>query len=237
MFAPLIVVFLAVIMTSLTGFGSGLISMAILPGLIGIQTAVPLVALMSATLEFFLLVRYREAFRLENVWRMGLAAIISIPIGVWVLRSLEERILLPILGVIIVGYSLYALFNFRLPNLEHPGWGVLAGFLGGLLGGAYSIAGPPVIIYANCRNWKPDEFRANLLWIFLIIDIFAVINHWVAGNMTRTVFMNFLWTVPAIILGLLAGPYGARYLDPKRFRSLVLFLLLIMGIRWIISAL
>jgi len=233
----LITVALAFFTQSLTGFGSGLISMAILPGILGIQFAVPLVALMSMSLELFLLFRFRNAFCFQEIWFIGLAAVIAIPGGVWLLRRLDEGMLIMILGVIIVCYSTYALLNLRLPELKHPGWGILTGLLAGLLGGAYSIAGPPVIIYASCRKWQPDKFRGNLQWIFIIVDVFSVANHWLAGNITSSVLKNFLWIIPVIFFSLLAGSYVERFINPKLFRKIVLVLLLAMGIRWIVSVL
>lgn len=230
-------ILLAVFTQSLTGFGSGLISMVILPGLIGIQVAVPLVALMMLALEIFLLFRYRNDFRFEDVWRIGLAAVITIPAGVWALRSIDEKILISILGSIMVFFASYSLLNLRMPGLQHPAWGILAGVLAGLFGGAYSIAGPPVIIYASCRKWKPEQFKGNLQSIFLLIDSFSVINHWIAGNMTAVVVNKFFLILPAMVIGLLAGSFVERTIHPGSFRKIVLFLLLAMGLRWIVSIL
>jgi uncharacterized protein len=232
----LAIVFLAVFTQSLTGFGSGLVSMALMPNVIGVRTAVPLVAMITGTLEFFLLIRYRAAFQLGNVWRMTITSIIAIPIGVWALRNISEQVLLPILGIIMTGYALYALFNFKLPKLEHPGWAFLAGFLAGLLSGAYSVGGPPVIIYGNCRGWKPDEFKSNLQGFFLVNDALAVINHGLAGNLTPLVLRGYVWVLPAIALGFFAGTRLDRYLEPQRFRKIVLVMLVIMGIRLILTA-
>ncbi|NTU65702.1 MAG: sulfite exporter TauE/SafE family protein, partial [Chloroflexi bacterium] len=47
---------------TLTGFGSALVSMSILPSLLGISVASPLVALMAITLESILLIRLRGSF-------------------------------------------------------------------------------------------------------------------------------------------------------------------------------
>jgi len=50
------IIFLAVFTQSLSGFGSALVAMALLPALIGIHQAAPLVALVMATIEIFLLI-------------------------------------------------------------------------------------------------------------------------------------------------------------------------------------
>ena len=135
------------------------------------------------------------------------------------------------------GYALYALFNLKLPRLEHSAWAYLTGFLSGLLSGAYSVGGPPVIIYGNCRCWEPDEFKSNLQGFFLLNDGLAIIYHGIAGNLTPAVRTGYLWALPVIILGILAGAGLDRFLDPHIFRKLVLVLLVIMGMRFIVSAL
>ncbi len=228
---PPLVILLAILVQSLTGFGSGLVSMAFLPDLLGVRTAAPLAALITATLEFFLLLRYRGAFRLGNVWRLTLASVAAIPLGSYVLGRLDEGVLLTILGLVISGYALYALLDLRLPELKHPAWAFLAGFLAGLLSGAYSIGGPPVIIYGACRRWAPAEFKSNLQGFFLVNDVLAIINHAIQGRLTGTVGHLYLLALPVLALGLLAGSRLDRWIDPVIFRKLTLGLLVVMGLR------
>jgi uncharacterized membrane protein YfcA len=227
----LLVVFFAIFTQCLTGFGSGLVSMAFLPDILGVRTAVPMVALITGTLELILLIRFRAAFNLKAVWRMSLATLLGIPLGVWALRGLSEKILLPVLGVVMTGYALYALFNLKLPRLEHPVWAYLTGFLSGLLSGAYTVGGPPVIIYGNCRGWEPDEFKSNLQGFFLLNDGLAIVSHAIAGNLTPAVWTGYLWALPVVGLGILASAGLDRFLNPQTFRKLVLGMLVIMGIR------
>ena len=231
----LIVIFFAVITQTLTGFGAGLVAMAFLPGLLGIRTAVPLVVLVTTSLELVLLIRLRSKFNFNAVWRLMLTSLIGIPLGVWALRGINELVLLFILGLGMLGYALYSLFEFKLPRLNHPVWAYLAGFLSGLLGGAYSVAGPPAIIYGNCRGWNPEEFKGNLQGFFLVGDCLAILNHAFVGNLTHLVWTDFLWAVPVTALGLLAGVFLDRFVNPQLFRKLVLVLLVIMGLRFILS--
>jgi uncharacterized protein len=232
----LLIVFFAICTQSLTGFGAGLVSVAFLPGVMGMVTAVPMIALITGTLEIILLFRLRSAFNFKAVWRMALTTLLGIPIGVWALRGLSEKVLLPILGVVMAGYALYALFNFKLPRLEHPGWAFLTGFLSGILSGAYSVGGPPMIIYGDCRGWEPGEFKSNLQGFFLLNDGLAIVNHAIVGNLTHSVWTGYLWALPLVVLGLVAGSGLDRFLNPHTFRKLVLVLLVIMGLRFILTA-
>ncbi len=122
-----LVVFLAVFTQSLSGFGSALVAMALLPALIGIRVATPLVALAAAILEIGVILRYREALNVHAIWRIVLAGLIGTPLGVLFLTRLDESIALGILGAVIAGYAIYALLEFKLPQLEKPFWAYLAG--------------------------------------------------------------------------------------------------------------
>jgi uncharacterized membrane protein YfcA len=219
---------------TLTGFGSALVSMSILPSLLGIRVASPLVASMTITLEVILLIRLRGAINLRAVWRLSLAALVGIPIGLVLARSISEDVVLTVLGVILVSYSLYALITPHLPELKHPAWAFAFGFVGGILSGAYNVAGPAAVIYGNCRRWSPDEFRSNLQAFFLINDAFVLINHGLAGNLQPIVWSYYLVALPAILLGIFFGLKLDRRINPDVFRKLVQMLLIVMGIRLIL---
>ena len=225
--------FLAVFTQSLSGFGSALVAMALLPAVIGIQVATPLVAVVALVLEAVLVVRYREAMDVRAVWYIALAAVIGTPLGVFFLSRVDERIALAVLGVVIVGYALYALLGLKMPRLENPLWAYLAGFFGGVLGGAYNTAGPPVIVYGDCRQWEPDVFKGNLQGFFIIVSLAVGASHALSGNFTPQVWNLFWRSLPFIVVGLVAGLSIDRWLNPATFRKMVLVLLVIMGLRLI----
>jgi hypothetical protein len=224
-------VFLAVFTQSLSGFGVALVAMALLPSLIGIQVATPLVAMVALVLEIVLVIRYRQAMEIRAISRIVLAALIGIPMGAYFLSRVDEKVALMILGLTITGYAFYALLGLKLPRLEHPFWPYLAGLLGGLLGGAYNTSGPPVILYGDCRRWPPDEFKSNLQGYFVIISIGIVASHALNGNLTPQVWHLFWWTTPFVLIGIISGLSLDRWLNPFLFRRMVLALLILMGIR------
>ena len=227
---PFLVIFFAVFTQSLTGFGSALVAMVFLPKLVGIQVAAPLVALIAVTIEIFLAIRYHRSLNPSTLWRLVLASIIGIPLGILALKQISENVLLTVLGVVIIGYALYALFDFKLPELRHPCWAYGAGLISGVLSGAYNTGGPPVVIYGACQRWEPTEFKSNLQGFFLISDLFVVSGHAIDHNLTPAVLHSFIWALPAIALGILIGTSLDRYLNPAIFRKAVLVLLAIMGI-------
>jgi uncharacterized protein len=225
----------AVFTQTLAGFGGGLVAMAFLPALMGLPLASPLMALLASVAELAIIARYRQAFRFGAVWPLALASAAGVPLGLWLLRGLDEAVLLRLLGVVLSGYALYALLKLRLPRLRHAAWSYVFGFAAGLLGGAYNTAGPPVVIFGHCRSWPPDEFKSNLQGFFLFNSVLVIAGHGLAHNFTPAVWQQFLLGLPAIALGLAVGMALERRVDAKRFGQIVLWLLLLMGLRLVLT--
>ena len=223
-----VIIFLAVLTQTATGFGLALVSMGLRVQMLGIQVAAPLVALTAASLELILLVRHRRALNWNAVWKLSAASIVGIPLGILALRHVNERIILTVLGLVIVGYAVYALANPRMPELQ-PGWAWGFGFLAGLLGGAYNTAGPPAVIYGNGRRWSPSEFKSNLQSFFLLNDALVILGHAVSHHLTPIVWAHYWLALPALALGLAAGLTLERFIHPEAFRKVVLLLLIVMG--------
>jgi hypothetical protein len=230
-----LIVLAAVTTQTLTGFGSALVAMALLPGLVGIQVAAPLVTLMAGTLEVVLLIRYRQALNLRAVWRLSIAAALGIPLGVTALRTVSEAVILTVLGMVLVAYAAYALLAPRLPELKHRAWAYGFGFLAGMLGGAYNTSGPPAVIYGSSQGWTPAEFKSNLQGFFLLNDALVVASRAWDRQFTPEVWANFAASAPAIVLGVAIGAILERFIPPATFRRIVLWLLIVMGLRLIFS--
>jgi len=230
------IVLVAAMTQSLTGFGFALVSMSLLPSLIGIQSAVPLLALISVLSNTVLWLIYRQAAHLQTILQLSLAAICALPVGLLLLRHLPEQLALKGLGGLLVGYVLYNVFQQTLPILKARYWIYGAGFVSGLLTGAYNTGGPPVVVYGSCQQWTPPMFKGNLSGFFLISSIAAFIGHSLEGNFTPDVLRYALYALPAFLIGLGAGIIGSRYLNPARFKQVILGLLFLTGLNLLISS-
>jgi uncharacterized membrane protein YfcA len=224
----------AIFTQSLAGFGLALVAMPLLVEMGGIGLAAPLIALVAATSEITLLWRYRRSLKLKAVGRLSIASLVAIPLGVYGVRQLDSQLIPFLLGVILLAYSLYALITPRLPELRHPAWAYAFGFVAGLLSGAYNTSGPPVVVYGNCRQWLPAEFKGNLQGFFLLNSVAVLFSHAVGGSFTQPVWLAYAVSLPLLAAGLAAGLALDRYIDPARFRKIVLILLLVLGLRLVL---
>ncbi len=163
-----------------------------------------------------------------------MGSLIGIPLGMFALVNIEEKLILTFLGFVIVSYALYSLFELYLPQIDSPKWAYLFGLLSGLLTGAYNIGGPPIVIYCHCCRWNPETFKGNFQGFALVSLILVNISHVWYKNYTSDVWRMFIYSFPALILGLLSGVFLSRYLNPLIFRKTILILLALVGIRLVL---
>ena len=230
-----IAIFVAAFVQAVTGFGSALVAMPLLAQLVGVSLGAPLLAIVSLPMNLILLISQRRGFEFRAIWRIALAALLAIPIGITVLGLLNERVITVVLGVILVGYGLYALLAPRLPTLNGNAWEYVFGFLSGLLAGAYNVGGPPLVIYAACRDWPADEFRSNLQSLFFMMNVVVLLGHFGNGTLNATVLSYLPAAIVALLAGLGTGLVLDRYIPEKVFHKLVLVMLIVLGARLILG--
>jgi hypothetical protein len=228
------IVFLAALLQTTSGFGFALMAMPLVALVIGVKAAAPLVALVGFTLYAVNLIRYRRGFDRRVLLPLAVAAALGVPFGVWALGNLDEHVVKSVLGVILIAYGLYSLWRPHTAPLRSDLWAYPAGFLAGVLGGAFNTPGPPVIIYGNLRQWPRDLFRSTLQALFLFSSSLVILSHIAAGNLTTATIPTYLLLVPSLLLGVWAGARIDRRLSSERFRLLVIVLILATGLLMLI---
>ncbi len=237
--APLVLIlicFAAFFTFGMTGFGSALIAMPLLVPILGVKVAAPLVALCGVGAEVVLIFRYRKEIRLGAIWRLALASGLAIPLGLLAAQYLDQRLVMHILGVVVTVYGAYGLLNLPLPWLRNQTWAFPFGFLSGMLSGAYNTGGPPAVIYGTMSRWSPTEFKTNLQGMFLVNSSIVLTSHTLSGNITANVLTDFVIALPGVLLGLWLGMRIEKQVPPLLFRRIVLALLVVIGIRLLLTA-
>ena len=207
----LLVVFFATLVRSTFGFGEALIAVPLLALTIPIEIAAPLAVLLSITIAAVVVVQDWRKIHVSSTGWLLAPTFVGIPLGVWLLTSAHQQIVKAALGVVIVAFSGYSLLSARLgakpPELHRDSrpWLLGCGFLAGVLGGAYGMNGPPLVLYGAMRRWSPQHFRATLQGYFLPASIVAMVGYWLAGlwvpAVTHYFLLSLVVALPAIFLG------------------------------------
>lgn len=223
-------IFFAALLQGAVGFGFALVAMPLLTLMLGSQSAAALSALSAGTLSGMLLFQNRKAVHFGEASGLILAAAAGVPVGVYALAHAPRQPLIIGLGLLIASFSLYSLMRPAAIELKDRRWRFLAGFLGGVLGGAYNTAGPPVVLYGAMRRWPPERFIAVAQAFFFPISVMVASGHAIAGFWTREVLTLYALGLPGIIAATFLGKRVARRLSPAMLAKAVYGLCLVLGL-------
>lgn len=149
------------------GFGFGVLGMALSSLVVGPRDsnllwtllALPLVAAMWVWLR-----RYTDRRRL--LWLLAGAGG-GTPLGVWVLATAELAVLRWIVGVLILVFAGYTLWNPDFGAREiSPSWGAPAGCVSGFFSGAASVGGPAAVAFLLISGLDKSTIKATLAAYF-----------------------------------------------------------------------
>jgi uncharacterized protein len=232
--AVIIIIFLAVLLKAVLGFGEALIAMPLLTLIMGLQMAAPLVGLMAAIITSVIALSQWRHIDFRLTWRLVLASAAGIPAGLILLKIAPPELMTHGMGVLLIVYGAYTLFTPNWNGLRHPAWVYIFGFSAGVLGSAYNTSGPPVVIYATTRGWSPQRFRATLQSCFFPMSIMIITSHGLSGLWTPTVLLLFILILPAILIAFVIGNYASQYIPVEHFARLVRVGLCVLGIMLLI---
>ncbi|MCC5889693.1 MAG: sulfite exporter TauE/SafE family protein [Alkalibacterium sp.] len=237
-------VFLGSLMRSTFGFGDSVVSMPLLALLpIPFSDAVALVGLVGFTVA--LLSVFSSWKHLDKTVLKWLSAttLIGIPFGLFLVQSVDPYWVNLALGLLLLSYAAYALFSSqkRMARMhrrfENNTAAVPFGFLSGMLGSAYNMNGIPIVLYGTMKNWAPTPFKNNLQAHFIISSSLIIFSHFLSGFWTRDVGVYYLFSLPAIVLAILAGNALYARIDTNRFRRYVLWLIFFLGLSTLLNTL
>jgi uncharacterized protein len=203
----LAVVFLATLIRSTFGFGEGLVAVPLLVLILPVEVATPVVVLLSITVAGVVVVQDWRKIHVGSAGWLLAPTFVGIPLGIALLTSVHQNLVKAALAMVIVAFAGYSLLGKRPPELRSDSriWLLGCGFFAGVLGGAYGMNGPPLVVYGAMRRWSPQHFRATLQGYFLPASIVAMAGYWLAGLWTPTVTRYYLISLPVALPAIFLG--------------------------------
>jgi uncharacterized membrane protein YfcA len=232
------IVFIATLIRSTLGFGEALVAVPLLALSMPVTVAAPLAVLVSVVVAGVMVARDWRHIEFRSAGNLVLSSLAGIPIGLLLLAKVDDHLVKLMLGAVIVAFSAYSLVagGIRRLHHDHGGWLMACGFVSGILGGAYGMNGPPLVVYGTLRGWSPQQFRATLQGYFLPASIGGLIGYASLGLFTIALTRYFLLSLPAVGLAILLGRVVSRMLSGAGFFRLVYAGLLLIGAVLLVQA-
>jgi len=203
----IVVIFIATLIRSTLGFGEALVAVPLLALRIPVAVAAPLAVLVSVMVAGVIVVQDWRKIEIRSAAWLVVSSLLGIPLGLILLTRVNDHAVKLILGVVIVGFSVYSLrfrTSLRLEK-DRLTWMLAVGFVSGILGGAYGMNGPPLAIYGSTRGWSPQHFRATLQGYFLPASLMGLIGYAAMGLWAPAVTRYFLLALPGAVAAIVIG--------------------------------
>jgi len=233
--AAVLIIFIAYIVKGLSGFGSGLVAIPLLAFFLPITFVVPILGLLSYSGTMIQGLSLRKLV----VWKVILPLIpftlLGIFIALWLLSTIDARILVFCLGLFVLLYSIYSLLPIR---HFRPGRYliVFSGGFGGLVGALFGTGGPFYVVYLKTLDLNKSQFRATIASIFLIDGGARIVGYTNSGLYTPQVLTLFAILFPVLLLGMYLGNHLHIKINLHRFNQIISLMLLMSGVMLMFKA-
>lgn len=214
-----------------TGFGMGIFAMLFLPYfLLSHGVCAAIMGLLSFVSSTYNAARKRNHIRWKLILPLLAAAVAVIPMTVRLSAGLPQAVMKRILGVVLVGLSIYFLFFSKKIHLRPTvANGLAAGALSGILNGLFSTGGPPAVLYMIHAAQDNLTYFASIQAYFAATNLFTAVTRAVNGILTLEVLGLTAVAMIGTFLGNTLGGAVFEKLDADRLRKIVYISMLISG--------
>ena len=233
--AVIVIICIAAVLQSISGFGFSLLAMPLLSVFVDIQDAVVIATLCGI---FTNAVHLRKDFQLVErsiARRISLSALIGMPLGVVVLSVFSATHMRAIIGAVIVVLVFLMMRNFILKT-ENTNVDIVLGAFSGLLATSVSTNGPPLVFLLQSKQLDPWRLRATLAYVFTISGCASFIVLMIAGKGSIEAFQYAMLSLPAMYLGTVVGRKARLRVTQEAFKRLMYVLLLATAVSTTLAA-
>lgn len=220
-----------------SGFGFGIIAMAVFPHLMpSYAEATALSGMLGGLTAIVPAITMRRHVEWKKLLPIMLTFLLVSFVAIKLVVVIGGAELKHILGFVLIVVSMYFFFlSERIHVRPSVPLQVGMGSLSGLMGGLFAMQGPPAVIYFMASASDKESYIAMTQWYFFIGNLMMTIFRAVEGIVTPVVGWSFALAMPAVVLGTWVG---SRIYDKMRIdvvRKVVYAFLAVSGVVTIFS--
>lgn len=222
----------------LSGFGFGMVAMAVWAWSVDPMLVGPMVVFGSLVGQLVSLNTIKRNIRIDTLAPFIVGGVLGVPLGVVILKYIDLITFRTGVGIVLILYCSFMLMSARIPNITKGGriadGGI--GFVSGVMGGIGGLVGPVLILWCTLRGWGKDMQRAVFQPFFLVMHVLTLAVYAVNGLITAEAIKMFAILVPAMLIPAWLGTRVYKRLNDDGFRRLILGFLLISGMALLTSS-
>ena len=152
------------------------------------------------------------------------------------LPKIPSPVVSGVIGVTLVLFAISAMVNIRLPVSKSLGWQIAVGLSSGLIGGLSAVK-TPIMIYCTALNLSREEFIVSAGFLFFSGGVGLLLGLSLADVFNPSLLSVSIGAVIMAFAGFQIGALIRRRINATLFRKLLLWTMLILGLRMVLLSL
>lgn len=233
----MIIAFLAVCIaggavTAVSGFGFVVLVMMFFPYILPSYTfSVAICGILSVLSSGYLSVKLRKYIHWKIII-IPVSAYFMVNFSVIAFASVQsDSFLKKLLAVVLILLSIYfMLFGGKIKFKPTPLNGIIFGTLSGILGGLFSVSGPPIVLYMLAASEDNNTYMANIQVYFTITSLYSTLIRLIYGMVDTSMLLYSGIGFIAVLFGLYLGKKLFFKLSPSMLQRVIYAVMLLSGI-------
>ena len=224
------VTLVAGLMRGFAGFGSAMLMAPIFAILFGSADMVVTVVAIELVVSLQLFPQVRAHADWKVLTPMSIAACAAMPLGVWLLASVDKNTIVTAVSAVIVGFVVLMWTGWRYTGRRSTVATVAVGAVSGAMMATTSVGGPPVLLYLLSGNDPPQVNRANIVTYYFLTQFLLIVIVMATGVAGIEALYRAVVLFPVMVLGAWIGGRAFHGLGSERlYRKVALAILFATG--------
>jgi uncharacterized protein len=224
------VTLIAGLMRGFAGFGSAMLMAPIFAILFGSADMIVTVVAIELVVSLQLFPQVRGHADWKTLAPMSIAACAAMPLGVWLLASVDKNTIVTAVSAVIVGFVVLMWSGWKYRGRRWPVASATVGALSGAMMATTSVGGPPVLLYLLSGNDPPAVNRANIVTYYFLTQFLLIVIVLATGVAGWLALARAVVLFPVMVLGAWLGGRLFHGLASERlYRNVALGILFATG--------
>lgn len=213
-----------------SGFGSAMLMAPLFAILFGSAEMVATIVVMELAISFHLFPMTRHQCRWDMVGPMTIAACVFMPIGLWLLVSVDRVVVQKAVSAIVALFAAIMFLGWRWRGRRGLAPTLAVGAVSGTMMATTSVGGPPVLLYMLSGDDPPTVTRANIIAFYSVTQVLLIAIVFATGVAGASALWRAGLLFPLMLAGSWAGARLFRGADERVYRNVALAILLAVGL-------
>ncbi len=235
MIVLVIIVLVASLLQTSTGYGFSIIGTPFLLLIYPVHTAIQINIILSICLSAFMIFKIRKEVDKALLIRLIKGSIGGLVFGIFIYLFINIQLLKIAVGTLILILTILLIFKLTLDRTRNKDF--ITGGISGLLTTSIGVPGPPLLLYFSGAGIDKSTLRSTTLAYYLFVYFASLVMQISFGGTTKEAWLSSLVAIPPLFAGIFLGQLLFKWISQKTFRIITYVILIFTGVYLIVTSL